>query len=188
MKLFIGSILLAVSSLTHAQTSVFLTFDTNFKIGGSGTNQELGTGLAFDTRVGKFDFALLGNRYSVAGINEALGFEVGYSRASSTKFGKFTTRGSYGRKNYIDEAGGGFVRNTNYYGFSEEFSKPLSESTTAFLEYRHRGFLSAGSENRLSTGLNLSLTKSATARIGYGYTRASGANYQGPVLSFSYKF
>ena len=181
--------LVAFASTASAGTTAFVGYDYNAKAGGSGSTQEVAAGVAVDTKIGRFDGALVGNRYRAAREDDSLGFEVGYSNGVKLAAGNLAGRVGFGRKNQIDCAGGGFKGNLQYYTLGAEFTAPLTSNLGGFVGYQHKnGTNTVFAENRVSAGVDLALSKNASARVGYAYTTCGGLTFNGVTTALAYQF
>lgn len=193
MKKTILALALATAASFAAAQTISSTFDSDHGVRNSGeAKKELSTKLAFDTKYGTFDGVIIGNRQkSAAGTDNALGFELGYSRDLKLDAGAIVGRAAYGRLNQVDPNGGGYTGNLQYYSLSAEYRLGIAQDTIGFVGVRHRNtFNSVGdtAQNRFTVGAEYKLSRDLTVRAGLAHTLEGGKNYNGIITSIAYRF
>lgn len=179
---------LAIAATTASAGTAFITADHVYDDAATRTRStvtEVATGAAFGTKVGTVDGAIVARRTSTTRTDEALGFEVGYS--NGLKVGQVTVKGraAYGRLNQVATG------NNAYYSLGAEASLPVAPNATAFAGYRHRNGLNSATTdaaNRFSTGIDLQLSKTVGARIGFVHDRAGATVANGITTALTYGF
>lgn len=146
-------------------------------------------------RIGTVDAGLVTTRYqkqgvfSAFGMDNANGFDLGYSNGLSLGPVGVTGRLGYGRLNGIDQNGGGFTSNTSYFSLGAEAQVPVMSSVNAFVNYRHRNAIGDGpNQHRVQLGAEVAVTKSIGARLGMSHARQAGDSGTGINAALNYTF
>lgn len=183
------AVVLAASSVSaHAAgTSAFANYDFARAEGG-GVQWEGVVGLKQSTSIGSFDLGLKRNRF-VSGDNSN-GFEVGYG--NGLRLGQVDLQGrvAYGRDNSIDQGGGGFTGNSQYWSAAAEASTPLSTDLRTFVGYRHRNAINADTpnQNRYIVGVDYSISRAVTLRAGFAHYRQDSLKFNGVTTGLNFAF
>lgn len=150
-----------------------------------GTQYELATGVRLGTKLGTVDGAVVARRIN-PGQDDALGLEVGLSRAVKVGPVNLQARVAYGRINQVNTYGG----NSEYASVGAETSVPLIKGLNTFVGYRHRAGLTTDtpSSNRFTVGVDLPVLKNVGARVAYAHTRMEGTAFNGITAGLTYKF
>lgn len=139
---------------------------------------------------GSIDGGLLLSRRRGSFIDNANGFEFGYSNGTSFDQVGLKGRIGYGRMNSIDPNGGGFTGNQQYVSLGAEAAMPISLTSNGFVGYRHRNGLNSDTpiQNRYTVGVDFAVSNNIAVRVGYAHTRQAGFIYNGLTTGISYAF
>ena len=192
-KFALATALVIAATTASAGVTVFGTYDYDNAAGNGALKSvtEAHVGAAYATKLGTVDASVVVGRLNSGTYDDALGFEVGYT--NGLKLGAVGVKGraAYGRLNQVNTAVAGFGGNTEYYSLAAEAALPLTKSVTGFVGFRHRNGLEAdtpAAQNRLTAGVDLTLTPKLAVRVGASHTRQAGQIFNGVTTAVSYKF
>lgn len=182
-KTFIAAALaLSAFTASAAGLTAFTTYDYD-KVEATASpraDQTVKAGLKLKTNFGAFDLAAVGAQRATTNRVDSYGAEVGYSLGVDLKGLVITGRAAYGE-----------VEKAKYYSLGVEATQQVTPTFGIFGGYRHTNGVSAATAsaaNRYTVGVDVSLTKALTARVGYARTASLGENSNGLVTAVSYKF
>jgi hypothetical protein len=181
------SVLMIAGMCTQARAQTTLSVEYDFHHNHQwGTNSSYGAvGLSQGTKYGIFDGYLQGSYNNTHGDIDSLnGWEFGYSYAIPV--GKFTVtpRIAYGAMNNIGGAG-----NARYALTTLEGSYPIRDGLSTFANISHTFGLNDAaikSWNRATAGIDYSLTKNTSLRLGASYIRQLQTDQFGAYSIVSY--
>jgi hypothetical protein len=189
----------AITTLALAATSAFagitgtVSYDYDRANAGQGvwkSQHEVHTGVALGTKFGTFDGAVTGRQLVTNARDNNVGFEFGYSNGVKLGAVSVTGRAAYGQFTEVDTTVGGFHGNSAYYSVGAEAAMPVAKTVTGFVGYRFRGDANGDTpvQNRYTAGVDMSVNKSVSARVGYAFSKQDGIIYNGVTTAVSYKF
>lgn len=195
MKKILTAIALATAALSASATTLVVEYDWNAikgKPAGYSHNQYYYVGLIEQTSIGTFDVGAQTTRAFVAGntVDNARGYEVGYSYPLSYDKLTITPRIAYGRLGNI-EGGLGTMLNAKYYMPSIELSYSLAPKVGVFTSFSHMNGINADSvvrANRVMVGVDYAFTKEFALRSALSTNKFGDLRQNGVVLIGAYTF
>jgi hypothetical protein len=184
--------LFAMGFYTSAQSQILAAeYDFHKFQGRDQSSHYWAVGLIQPTKYGTFDGWLQGSRNYSAGFSKdrLQGWELGYGYTLPVAGDlTFTPRLAYGAMNNID-FGGGAEGNARYWLLSGEAALPIREGLGLFIGASHTFGANADaiqSWNRFMTGVDVSLTKKISLRLGVSHIRQLQLNQRGVYGIISY--
>ena len=188
-KSLIALMALAACAAASAQTTLSVEYDFHKNTTWGTKGHYWATGITQGTKYGSFDAWLQGSHNRTNGsIDNLNGWELGYSYALPVGSLTITPRIAYGAMNNIDNGAGGRL-NARYMLTTVEASHPISEGLSGFAGVSHTKGLNADaiqSWNRTTAGVDYSLTKNISVRVGGSYIRQLQTNQYGGYGIISY--
>lgn len=181
-KMILAAFAAFFSVFAVAQTTVSLGYENTRFSSAKENSHYQAIGLIKQTEYGSFDGYLQGSRF---GSDSMAGVEVGYGRGLTVgSFGNFT-RLAVGTMGNIEGVG-----RANYALLSTEFSHPIYDRVSAYVGASHTFALNdqAVSNNRLQLGVDVTLDKATSLRVGYSAFRQSKETLHGGVLYLNHSF
>lgn len=191
-KSLIALALLAATSAFAGGTG-FISYDYDRLNKGQGPQryqQTAKTGFAFDTGLGTVDLAGIGRQLVGTAKDNNLGVEVGYGLKHKYQGVTLGARAAWARINLVDTHNRTFRGRSEYYTLGADLSAPLAKDISAFVGYTHLSPLNGGTSraNKTTLGVDLALTSTLSARLGYAYTVQDGQSLNGFTTAVSYAF
>lgn len=196
MKKILTALALAVIAASASATSLVVEYNWNqYKGKPAGANHNVYgyIGLIQPTRFGNFDAGVQARRTYTSGfaVDNANGYEVGYSYPFAVgKFGVIP-RIAYGSMANINPAGTRLDLHARYYMPSVEVNYALNPTLGVYTSVSHMNGVNADSvarANRFQAGVDFSLTKTFSVRTGYSYNKFGDTPQQGVVAVGTYTF
>ena len=183
-KTFIAAAL-ALATLTATAAgpglTVFSTYDYDKAEAAKwSSDHTLKAGLKLKTSLGTFDAAAVGAQRVTNKRADSYGAEVGYSLGVDLKGLVITGRAAYGE-----------VEKAKYYSMGVEATQQVTPVFGVFGGYRHTNGVSAvtpSAVNRYTVGVDMTLTKALSVRLGYARAALLNENTNGVTTAVSYSF
>ena len=181
-KSFIAAALFAASlSASAAGLTAFAAYDYDKAESAAWSSDHVAkAGVKLGTAFGTFDAAYAGSQHVTSVRDNSRGGEVGYSLGVDLKGLVITGRAAYGQLNQ-----------TKYYSLGVEGTQQVTPAFGIFGGYRHTNGVNSttpAAVNRYTVGVDVTLVKGVTARLGYARSVLLNEWTNGVTTAVSYKF